>query len=84
MSGGCRVVPKSPDFVASPEEMLGTFYAELMSLVPGWKLRLLGSSQALPELERDVHIQFQRGADLVVTGLISWAMQQAEFGDVMD
>ena len=84
MLGGCRLDPKSPDFMASPEDMLGRFYAELMRLVPGWKQRLLAHPDALPELEREVQIKFSRGADLAVVGLISWVMQQAAFADVMD
>ena len=58
--------------------------AELMALVPVWKQRLLADPQALPELEREVQIQFIRGADLAVFGLVSWVMQQAAFGEVMD
>lgn len=84
MLGGCRLDPKSPDFIASPEVMLGQFYAELMTLVPGWKRRLMEQPEALPELEREVHRQFSRGADLVVVGLISWVMQQAAFASVME
>ena len=84
MPRGCRLDPKNPDFIASPEAMLGQFYAELMTLVPAWKQRLLAHPEDLPELEREVHIAFQRGADLVVTGLISWVMQQAAFAEVMN
>lgn len=84
MFGGCRLDAKLPGFIASPEVMLGQFYAELMALVPGWKQRLLADPQALPELEREVQIQFIRGADLAVVGLISWVMQQAAFDNVMD
>ena len=84
MPGGCRLDPENLDFIASPEAMLGQFYAELMTLVPAWKQRLLAHPEDLPELEREVHIAFQRGADLVVTGLISWVMQQAAFAEVMN
>ena len=84
MSGGCRLDPKQSDFIASPEATIGGVFAELMTLVPGWKQRFLANPAALPELEREIQIHFIRGADLAVVGLVSWFMQQAQFGDVMD
>ena len=84
MSGGCRLDPKQSGFIASPEATIAGFFAEVMTLVPGWKHRLQADPAALPELEREIQIHFIRGADLAVVGLVSWVMQQAQFADVMD
>lgn len=66
-------------YVNSAEEMAGRFHAELIAQMPGWKQRLADSPGSLEELERDVHENFARGADLVTAGLVSMVMQRKEF-----
>jgi hypothetical protein len=59
--------------------MAGQFSAELLVLVPDWKLRLSADPGQLPSLEQEVHTAFARGADLLSAGLIALVMQQPEF-----
>jgi hypothetical protein len=70
---------KDGPFVKSVEEMAGRFSAELMTLMPGWKVRLQTDPSCLGKLEVDIQAAFARGADLVVAGLLAIVMQQAEF-----
>lgn len=77
--GGAQVDSSSAPFVISPEEMAGKFQAELMTLMPVWKKRLAGEPSQLEQMEREVHAQFARGADLVVTGLLVLVMGRAEW-----
>jgi hypothetical protein len=79
--GEYRVDGKDSPPVTSPEEMAGRFQAELMTLLPGWKQRLLSSPEQLPELERNVHTAFSRGADLLVVGLLSLTMKNESFDE---
>lgn len=75
--GGAQVDSSSAPFVTSPEEMAGKFHAELMMQMPAWKKRLADDPSRLEQMEREVHVHFARGADLVVTGLIALVMAQA-------
>jgi len=50
-----------------------------MTLMGGWKARLMGNPAELEEVEHDVHAAFARGADLVLAGLLAVVMKQAEF-----
>lgn len=70
--------PDAPD-VESVEEMVGRFQAELISVLPEWKQRLAGDPGELEQLERDVHGTFDRGADLLLAGLMAIVMKQADF-----
>lgn len=74
---------KSPP-VVGPEEMAGQFYGELMAAMPGWVRRLGEDPSRLAELEHDVHGAFQRGADLVVAGLIAGVMKESGFEEVCE
>ena len=73
--GGCRVDPHGPQ-IQSVEEMACRFSGELLELVPSWKERLSAQPNELESLEREVHTAFDRGADLLVAGLIAVAMMQ--------
>ncbi len=70
--------------VQSPEEMVGRFQAELITALPGWKQRLKGNPEQLGELERDVQASFARGADLLVVGLLTTAMQDRAFDEASE
>lgn len=70
--------PDGPN-IQSVEEMIGRFTSELVSLMPQWKSRLMDDPSQLESLERDVHIAFARGADLLVAGLVSVVMTQKDF-----
>lgn len=70
--------PDGPS-VESVEEMAGRFSSELMTLMPGWRERLIENPEKLGELEREVHSAFMRGADLVLAGLMGVVMKQPEF-----
>jgi hypothetical protein len=65
--------------IESVEEMAGRFSSELMTHIPGWKARLTSEPDELEQLEHDVHAAFDRGADLVLAGLIAVVMKQTEF-----
>ena len=70
--------PNSPP-VKSSEEMIGRFQAELISALPGWKERVSSDPGRLAELERDVQQVFDRGAGLLIAGLIALVMKDPEF-----
>lgn len=70
--------PNGPD-IQSVEEMAGRFSSELMTLMPGWRQRLKSDPGELEQLERDVHVAFARGADLLLAGLIAVVMKQPDF-----
>lgn len=77
--GDCHVDgPKSPP-VRSVEEMWGQFQLELSAALPGWKERLKRCPDELERLEREVHIAFARGADLLTVGLVAVVMKEAAF-----
>jgi hypothetical protein len=82
--GDCRVDGKSSPPVESPEEMVGRFQAELITALPGWKQRLTTNPGQLAELEREVHVTFSRGADLLVVGLLAVAMKNEAFDDACE
>ena len=67
--------------VESVEEMAGRFTSELITLTPGWSRKLRDDPDSLQDLERDVHAAFDRGADLLVAGLLAVVMKQPEFLD---
>jgi hypothetical protein len=75
--------PNSPP-VVSPEEMAGRFYGELIGALPNWKRRLSDDPSRLAELEHEVRGAFNRGADLVVAGLIALVMKQSGFDNACE
>lgn len=70
--------PKSPT-VKSAEEMVGRFYGELLTQLPDWKQGLSQDPAQLEYLEREIHVAFARGADLLVAGIMAVVMQEAAF-----
>jgi hypothetical protein len=70
--------PDGPS-IKTVEEMAGRFSAELMTLMPGWRDKLIENPGQLGDLEREVHAAFMRGADLILAGLIAVVMKQPEF-----
>lgn len=74
----CVDGPNSPP-VKSWEEMISRFQGELYSAVPGWQARLATHPEQLEELERDVQAVFDRGAGLLVAGLLAVAMKTPAF-----
>lgn len=82
--GDCRVDGPTGPVVKSPEEMIGRFQGELLTLLPEWKAQLRNDPGQLGELERQVHGAFARGASLLVVGLIAsiskqdWFQEQCE------
>ena len=77
--GGVSVNGKDEQLIESVEEMAGKFSAELMTHLPVWKTRLADAPQNLADLERDVHVAFARGADLIVAGLLAVVMKHPDF-----
>lgn len=77
--GAVQVQDSDAPFVQSAEEMAGRFYAELATLMPKWSRELSEQPGQLGEVERQVHAQFSRGADLVVAGLLGMVMGQEQF-----
>lgn len=70
--------PDGPN-IETVEEMAGRFSSELMTLMPGWREKLIENPETLGELEHEVHSAFMRGADLLLAGLIAVVMKQPEF-----
>jgi len=77
--GVCRVDGRDGRVIESVEQMADRFSSELITYIPGWKARLTAQPDELEHLEHDVHAAFDRGADLVVAGLIAVVMKQPEF-----
>lgn len=77
--GAVMVDGQDAPAIESVEEMAGRFTSELMTLMAGWKQRLMSDPSELEQLERDVHSAFARGADLLVAGLVAVVMKQPEF-----
>jgi hypothetical protein len=77
--GVCKVDGRDGAAIESVEEMAGRFSSELMTLMPSWKERLTSRPDELEQLEHDVHGAFDRGADLVLAGLIAVVMKQKAF-----
>lgn len=69
--GEFRVQERQSPCVQSLEEMVGRFQAELISDLPGWKVRLRSDPAQLGELEREVQAAFARGGDLLIVGLLA-------------
>ena len=82
--GDLRVDKQNSPPVVSPEAMAGRFHGELIGIMPDWKLRLGEDPSRLAELEHDVHEFFDRGADLVVAGLIALVMKQPGFNEACE
>jgi hypothetical protein len=82
--GGAQVDSSKAPFVTSPEEMAGKFHAELMMVLPALKKRLIDDPSQLEQIEREVHTHFDRGADLVTTGLIALVMAQAAWEEASE
>lgn len=77
--GSVMVDGRDTPAIESVEEMAGRFTSELMTLMGRWKERLISDPAALEPLERDVHVAFARGADLLVAGLVAEVMKRPEF-----
>src|SRR5271170_5843362 len=82
--GELQVDKRNSPPVISPEEMAGRFHGELIVAMPDWKRRLSEDPSRLAELEHDVHDAFNRGADLVVAGLIAQVMKQCGFDETCE
>lgn len=83
MGDYCVDGPNSPK-VRSPEETAGRFQAELMTVLPDWKVRLRADPGDLEALEREVRATFSRGADLLVVGLMAMVTAESEFDRACD
>ena len=82
--GGASVDGKDKPGIESVEEMVVRFTGELMAEVPQWKTRIRERPEDLEALEREVHVECARGADLVVAGLVSVTMKEAAFQQACD
>ena len=82
--GELHVDERNSPPVVSPEEMAGRFHGELIGAMPDWKRRLSEDPSRLSEVEHQVHEIFDRGADLVVAGLIAQAMKQQGFDEACE
>lgn len=77
--GGATVDGKDKPRIESVEEMVVRFTGELMAEVPEWTTKLRERPDRLEYLEREIHAECARGADLVVAGLVSVTMKEATF-----
>ena len=77
--GGSSVDGKDAEFIQSVGEMFGRFFGEVVPKMREWEHRLKDDPAELETIEFDVQHTFQRGAGLVVAGLISVVMQTPEF-----
>ena len=79
--GDVKVDGQDAPSVQSTEEMAGRFSAELMTFIPRWRDRLSEDPSCLEELEYTVHAAFDRGADLLLAGLLAVVMKQPAFDE---
>ncbi len=64
--------------ISSAEQMGGLFFGEILQFVPVWRQRLIDNPDDLEALEREVHAEFVRGADMIVAGLLSVIFKMPE------
>ncbi len=67
------------DQIQSVQEMIGRFTAELIGKLEPWRNHLHNSPGQLEAIEKDVHRAFDRGADMVVAGLMATLIANDEF-----
>jgi len=77
--GGSSVDGKDAEFIQSVGEMFGRFSGEVVPKMSDWEHRLNEDPAELEAIEFEVQHAFQRGAGLIVAGLISVVMQAPEF-----
>ena len=74
MDKGISMAPDAP-VIKSVGEMAVRFSVQLTAALPDWQSRLEESPGELEKIEREVHSLAARGADMVVSGLISVVLQ---------
>jgi hypothetical protein len=74
MDRGLAMAPDAP-VITSVMEMVSRFSVELTAAVPDWEARLKAEPDDLEQIEQEVHALTSRGADMVICGLLSVAMQ---------
>lgn len=74
MDRGLAMAPDAP-VITSVVEMVSRFSVELTAAVPDWEARLKAEPDDLEQIEQEVHALTSRGADMVICGLLSVAMQ---------
>lgn len=77
--GGVSVDGNEGQFIQSVAAMFGRFSGEVSPQMVDWERRLRAAPEDLEAIERDVQQAFQRGAGLIIAGLISVVMQTPEF-----
>ncbi len=84
MTTGLSMDGRDQPQIKSVEEMIGRFTSELLSQLPDWKRDLSDDPEQLAAMEKTVHQAFDRGADMLVAGLISIAMRDPRFEQACD
>jgi len=79
MDKGINVDGANGEQIKSVEEMVGRFCIEMGGMVPGWLQQLKSSPESMEELEKAVHVEFARGADLVFAGMMAVVLKDAVF-----
>lgn len=79
MERGLSVNGANGEQVKSVEEMVGRFCIEMGGMVPGWLAQLKSSPESMEELEKTVHVEFARGADLVFAGVMAVVLKDEGF-----
>ena len=77
--GGSSVDGRDGEYIQTVAEMFGRFSGEVFPRMAEWERRLKEDPAELEAIEFEVQHMFQRGAGLVVAGLISVVMQTPEF-----
>lgn len=73
--GGSSVDGKDGEFIKSAMEMLVRFSVEISPKLTEWQDRLQKNPEQLDAIEHDVRDAYQRGAGLMIAGLVSVVLQ---------
>lgn len=76
--GEISVDGKNGEFIQSSMEMLLRFSAEISPRLAEWEQRLKKNPEELDAIEHDVRNEYQRGAGLLIAGLVAFVMKSDE------
>jgi hypothetical protein len=75
---GMSVDGSQGNFIQSTQEMILRFTAEVSAQTERWTQQLIQCPADLETIERDVHIAYARGADMLVAGMIAATIKDGQ------
>lgn len=75
---GMSVDGSQDSFIQSTQEMILRFTTEVSGLAERWTQQLIQCPADLETIERDVHVAYARGADLLVAGIMAATIKDGQ------